>query len=226
MRRSARVRRFLAPSLVGLAASFVAVPAFARSFRVSDVPNGDKYGCLTCHDDNQGGTFNNFGSAVLSHLEPGGLVQEAHADWAAVCGSDPDQDGETSGEELGDPGCTWSRGNGSPGGSISNPGHGDADAVCGNGTLDLGEDCEGTELTETSCLSLGAGVGDLACTDVCTYDYSDCSLPPGGAKPSEYTGDGCAVVTPGAQRGSGLAGFAGLAGLALALFSAAKRARR
>ncbi len=70
------------------------------------------------------------------------------------------------------------------------------------------------------------GVGDLACTDVCTYDYSDCSLPPGGAKPSEYTGDGCAVVTPGAQRGSGLAGFAGLAGLALALFSAAKRARR
>lgn len=224
MLRSARVRRFVAPTLIGLAASFVALPALARSFRVNDIPNGDKNSCLNCHDDLQGSTMNNFGSVALAHLEEGGPVQEAHVDWPAACGSDPDNDGETSGEELGDPDCTWVRGNGSPGGSVSNPGHGDADAVCGNGRLDLGEDCEGTELTETSCLSVNAGIGDLACTESCTYDYSDCSLPPGGATPADYTGDDCSVAAVGARRAAGWGAFAlALVGAAFALRARARR---
>jgi len=48
------------------------------------------------------------------------------------------------------------------------------DANCGNGSVDSGEDCDGTELDGETCSSLGYDQGDLACTSSCTFDESDC----------------------------------------------------
>jgi subtilisin-like proprotein convertase family protein len=46
---------------------------------------------------------------------------------------------------------------------------------CGNGTIDPGEDCDGDELGSATCASVGAGnEGELACTDDCEFDTSDC----------------------------------------------------
>ncbi len=49
-----------------------------------------------------------------------------------------------------------------------------AERECGNGALDLGEQCDpGLALAE-SCGSLGHGAGALACSATCTYDTRSC----------------------------------------------------
>jgi len=45
---------------------------------------------------------------------------------------------------------------------------------CGNGVIEGREDCDGTDLGDANCESLGAGVGTLACHDYCAYDTSGC----------------------------------------------------
>ena len=47
---------------------------------------------------------------------------------------------------------------------------------CGNGRLDDGEDCDGSNLNGKSCADvLGEGAtGDLSCSAVCLFDISDC----------------------------------------------------
>jgi hypothetical protein len=50
--------------------------------------------------------------------------------------------------------------------------------ACGDGVIDAGEACDGSDLDGASCTSLGFAVGTLACTSACLYDTSDCS---GGA---------------------------------------------
>lgn len=45
--------------------------------------------------------------------------------------------------------------------------------TCGNGSIDPGEECDGTDFGGRTCGSLGAGVGDLACAG-CTIDTSGC----------------------------------------------------
>ncbi|MBO4349316.1 MAG: hypothetical protein J6A01_00015 [Proteobacteria bacterium] len=48
---------------------------------------------------------------------------------------------------------------------------------CGNGVLDLGEDCDGNELREQSCnAEIANATGSLKCTSQCKYDYSDCHV--------------------------------------------------
>ncbi len=47
--------------------------------------------------------------------------------------------------------------------------------TCGNGEVEPGEDCDGTDLGGASCTSLELGVGELACNpDDCMFDYADC----------------------------------------------------
>jgi len=50
---------------------------------------------------------------------------------------------------------------------------------CGNGVLDPGEECDGTNLNEATCSSVvpTRPGGDLACTLTCTFDTADCAAP-------------------------------------------------
>jgi hypothetical protein len=196
------------------------LPAEARSFRVGNIPNGEKFGCLSCHIDNQASGFTNFGSNAQSNLLPG-PVQQTDVDWSGLCPADSDGDGRSNGEELGDPDCNWVEGQPPDSTSASNPGVPNAGAgSCGNGQLDKFELCDSPTLMGVErCLDLSAGTGTLSCTADCSFDYSDCSSPPPGwedpAPPPEEDEEGCTVGGP--PPGRAVAGLAfGLVALALA----------
>ncbi|MFO0611719.1 MAG: hypothetical protein U0414_03960 [Polyangiaceae bacterium] len=178
-----------------LALSFAGT-AEARSFRVKDIPNGNKYGCVSCHTSNSGKTNTAFGNDSEKYLVGGGSKSQRHTDWASLCPLDSDGDGYTNGQELGDPDCTWMRGQANPPGPTSNPGKASSvpAPACGNGKIDPGESCDGSAMSASSCDEIGAGVGLLGCTSKCTFDTTDCS-----ADPSTGTGD----VTSGAGGAGG-----------------------
>jgi hypothetical protein len=48
---------------------------------------------------------------------------------------------------------------------------------CGDGTIQTsrGEQCEGTNLNEATCRSLGYDTGNVACNTACTFDVSACT---------------------------------------------------
>jgi MYXO-CTERM domain-containing protein len=86
-----------------------------------NVPNGTVNSCLTCHTTLEGIDLNSFGLDVQNH-KAGDTVPP---DWAAVCGLDSDVDGQTNGQELGDPCCEWQTGQPAPRTTdVSNPGDG------------------------------------------------------------------------------------------------------
>ncbi|MDY0002432.1 MAG: DUF4215 domain-containing protein, partial [Polyangia bacterium] len=47
-------------------------------------------------------------------------------------------------------------------------------STCGNLIIDLGEECDGLNLSGSSCVGLGFDSGILACTDLCQFDTSEC----------------------------------------------------
>ncbi|MBN2499076.1 MAG: hypothetical protein JXR96_31095 [Deltaproteobacteria bacterium] len=47
-------------------------------------------------------------------------------------------------------------------------------SACGNGEIESGEECDGEELGEASCESLGFVGGTLSCDERCKLDSSDC----------------------------------------------------
>lgn len=50
-----------------------------------------------------------------------------------------------------------------------------AEAVCGNGIVEAGEQCDGT--VAMSCADLKLGTGNPSCTDTCILDTSACAMP-------------------------------------------------
>jgi len=46
--------------------------------------------------------------------------------------------------------------------------------VCGNGVLEAGETCDGSDLAGEDCLSFGWFLGSLACGSDCAFDVSGC----------------------------------------------------
>ncbi|PKN25689.1 MAG: hypothetical protein CVU65_07980 [Deltaproteobacteria bacterium HGW-Deltaproteobacteria-22] len=64
---------------------------------------------------------------------------------------------------------------------------------CGNGLLDLGEQCDGAALQGATCASLGYynTVGILACRADCTYDVSDCGARCGDSTVDVGDGEQC-----------------------------------
>ena len=54
------------------------------------------------------------------------------------------------------------------------PTGGTSGLICGNDAVDPGEDCDGEQLADATCESLGYDTGDLACAD-CRFDTSGCS---------------------------------------------------
>lgn len=62
--------------------------------------------------------------------------------------------------------------------------------VCGNGTRETGEDCDGSDLGGATCTSLGFSGGTLSCNGSCGYDTSACT---GGS--CEPAGTSCDATT-------------------------------
>ena len=48
-------------------------------------------------------------------------------------------------------------------------------SVCGNGIIEGLEQCDGANLNDATCSSLGGGRGNLSCTSRCSFDLSRCS---------------------------------------------------
>ncbi len=94
---------------------------WARSFRVSQIPNGSQFSCSNCHfNAGGGGPRNSFGATVEGAFLSGGNVT-----WNSILAQiDSDGDGFTNGEELQDPTGQWSIGNPAPGNPalVTNPG--------------------------------------------------------------------------------------------------------
>ena len=54
----------------------------------------------------------------------------------------------------------------------------DPEAVCGNGVIEAGEQCDGVNLNEQTCVTKGFGGGTLSCTATCQFDTSGCTDAP------------------------------------------------
>lgn len=52
---------------------------------------------------------------------------------------------------------------------------------CGNGTIEPPEQCDGVNLNQATCTSLGMGTGTLACNPgLCTFNVGGCMTGPMG----------------------------------------------
>lgn len=51
---------------------------------------------------------------------------------------------------------------------------------CGDGTIGIGEECDGSSLGGASCVSLGFTSGSLSCSVSCTFNTTSCSSSGGG----------------------------------------------
>jgi len=93
-----------------------------RSFRVSQIPHGNRFSCNTCHTNGGGSPRNAFGLEVEKRVSPGGN----ESFWSpALAALDSDGDGFTNGEELQDPNGAWIEGTANPGDEnlVTNPGN-------------------------------------------------------------------------------------------------------
>ncbi len=149
--------------------------AAARSFRVTQVPNGSRFGCGLCHAGGlRGGPRNGFGSQVESSLI-GDLTSTAPVNWAAIYDLDGDSDRYSNGRELGDPDGTWSIGMASPPGAVYAP-YDRAQSPCGDGVLETPpEECDTDQLpADVSCEMFGWGPGTLTCASTCRINQEQC----------------------------------------------------
>lgn len=87
------------PRLTTLLPLVFASGALAHSTWVRHVPNGTAVSCQTCHGTGGSTTFNAFGLTFRTATNAG---SETTA-WATLFDQDADEDGQTNGEELGDP---------------------------------------------------------------------------------------------------------------------------
>src|SRR5512133_2225584 len=78
------------------------------------IPNGNLNSCLNCHTDMVGPARNSFGEAVWVSMDYVAADAGGVPVWADLCSGDADGDGQTNGQELGDPCCSWQVGQGFP----------------------------------------------------------------------------------------------------------------
>lgn len=73
-------------------------------------------------------------------------------------------------------GCSSGDGSGMQSPGITIP-RGTLGSTCGNGQLDSGEACDGSDLLGETCQGLGFESGTLSCGDSCTLDTAGCTPP-------------------------------------------------
>jgi len=88
-----------------LVVSFIQISE-ARLFRVTQIPNGNRFQCSNCHiNPGGGGKLTPFGDDVQNFLS------NSNVQWGPEFANlDSDNDGFTNGQELLDPDGTWSIG--------------------------------------------------------------------------------------------------------------------
>jgi len=145
----------------------LAAPAQARDGRQNSVPHGSDFGCDICHTG-AGNGLNDFGFDSFQY------TSGTTVNWGQLSQLDSDRDGYSNGEELGDPTGSWRTGQGDPAGEYSHPGD-RSDGLCGNGTYEGAEECEGADIGGATCSSLGLGAGNLRCDATCKYDPASCT---------------------------------------------------
>lgn len=123
-----------------------------------------------------------FGAAVL-------VVAVVVAFASVSCGDDDvsmaGDGGDATGGGGGPPGGNPGRPPDGPGPGSTDPGDDDGgfdtglDTWCGDGFIDVGEQCDTEELGEASCEIVGfdPGATGLRCTDGCVFDFSMCQQP-------------------------------------------------
>jgi hypothetical protein len=65
--------------------------------------------------------------------------------------------------------------------------------VCGNGVVDAGEECDGSDFAGDSCTNRGFDGGSLTCTPLCTIDLVNCELCGNGVREGAEDCDGADV---------------------------------
>lgn len=133
--------------------------AHAKSEYVAYIPNGNVKTCSNCHTGGDTTKLNGFGN------DSSNQVAKPNTDWwPALADLDSDGDGQTNGQELGDPCNEWLIGLDPPRTSaISNPGDAlsksaDPDSPpCGAGGAGGGSGGSGTITTSSSSSTTGAG---------------------------------------------------------------------
>ena len=72
-----------------------------------------------------------------------------------------------------------------------------ASSLCGNGVIDSGEECDGSNLAGQTCMSRGFSGGSLSCNPNCTINTSLCTSGGGGGGGGGYTAPVTGVTLSG-----------------------------
>jgi hypothetical protein len=90
---------------------------------IDKIPSSNVFSCINCHLDMLGTGLTSFGEDVKPLLNGPADAGGTFTWTKALCQEDSDGDGQTNGQELGDPCCTWVEGVAEPRTTaISNPG--------------------------------------------------------------------------------------------------------
>jgi hypothetical protein len=142
---------------------------------------------LACSAGERDGASTIFGSAGMSLSADGSSMSADESsstdDGETTTSPSTDTDGESTGETTADGSDT----------TDSSDEASDTDTpACGNGSIDLGERCDGLNLGGSSCVDHGFDGGVLSCDPVvCVYDTSGCTDMPGNECDNNCNGCTC-----------------------------------